>query len=43
LIADGELNATELNEISSEYPADIMTRPYLLGHGNYSSPKKYLK
>jgi hypothetical protein len=40
LIADGELNASELNEISSEYPADIIIRPYLLGHGNYSSPKK---
>ena len=40
LIADGELNATELNEISSEYPADIKSRPYFLGHGNYSSPKK---
>ena len=40
LIAEGELNATELNEISSEYPADIKSRPYFLGHGNYSSPKK---
>jgi len=40
LIADGELNASELNEISSEYPADIKSRPYLLGHGNYSSPRK---
>ena len=40
LLADGGLNASELNEISREYPADITARPYLLGHGNYSSPKK---
>lgn len=40
LLADGGLDATELNEISSEYPADIKARPYLLGLGNYSSPKK---
>lgn len=40
LLADGGLDATELNEISGEYPADITARPYLLGHGNYSSPKK---
>jgi hypothetical protein len=39
LLADGELDATELNEVSSEYPADITDRPYLLGLGNYSSPK----
>jgi hypothetical protein len=39
LLADGELDATDLNEISCEYPADITTRPYLLGLGNYSSPK----
>lgn len=39
LLADGELDATELNEISSEYPADITDRPYLLGLRNYSSPK----
>ncbi len=40
LLADGGLNASELNEISRDYPADITARPYLLGHGNYSSPKK---
>lgn len=40
LIADGDIEASELNEISSEYPADIKSRPYFLGHGNYSSPKK---
>lgn len=40
LIADGDIEASDLNEISSEYPADIKSRPYFLGHGNYSSPKK---
>jgi len=40
LIADGDIEASDLNEISSEYSADIKSRPYSLGHGNYSNPKK---
>ncbi|HOI77068.1 MAG TPA: hypothetical protein PLI06_05600 [Methanofastidiosum sp.] len=40
LIADGDIQASDLNEISSEYSADIKSRPYFLGHGNYSNPKK---
>ena len=40
LISDSDIEATELNEVSKEYPADIKTRPYFLGQGNYSSPKK---
>lgn len=40
LIADGDIEAKDLNEVSSEYPADIKSRPYFLGHGNYSNPIK---
>jgi len=40
LISDADMEASELNEVSRAYPADIKSQPYFLGHGNYSSPKK---
>jgi len=40
LIADSTTPASELNEISREYPADIKSSPYFIGYGNYSNPKK---
>lgn len=40
LISDADMEASELNEVSRAYPADIKSQPYFLGQGNYSSPKK---
>jgi len=40
LIADADMEASELNEVSMAYPADIKSEPYFLGQENYSSPKK---
>ena len=34
LIADSTTPASELNEISREYPADIKSSPYFIGYGN---------
>lgn len=39
-LSDPDISASELNEISMDYPADIRAQTYFLGHGNYSSPKK---
>lgn len=39
LICGADEAASGLNPISRDYPADVKSKTYFLGHGNYSSPK----
>jgi hypothetical protein len=40
LTAAGTTASTLLNDISGSYKADIKTLPYVVGHSNYTSPKR---